>query len=101
MDRELQGQDMVPSDTISVIAGHGSSAPETPVFPVCVRVHVPSMCVCTRVCLCHLSLCGGVCVCPAQGGRRDEGDGRGGDERPEEEARGVPRLTEVGHRLSA
>ena len=54
---------MVPSDTISVIAGHGSSAPETPVFPVCVRVHVPSMCVCTRVCLCHLSLCGGVCVC--------------------------------------
>ena len=55
---------MVPTDAISHIAGYqASSATETPVFPVCVCVTVPSSCVFTQVCLCHLCLHVFVYVC--------------------------------------
>ena len=81
MDREPQGQDMVPTVTISDIAGLGhvnllKHMCSLFVFVphaeyVCVYMHVLVSAVCMCVCVC-------VCVCPAQGICRDEGNSRRG-----------------------
>ena len=85
MDREPQGQDMVPTVTISDIAGLGhvnllKHMCSLFVFVphaeyVCVYMHVLVSAVCMCVCVC-------VCVCPAQGICRDEGNRRRGAEQP-------------------
>ena len=66
-----------------------SSATETPVFPVCVCVAVPSSCMFTQVCLCCLYLHVFLCVCPHQKQRwrwqnmRLGGTRRGGTRHPQ------------------
>ena len=74
-----------------------SSDTETPIFPVCVCVTVPSSCVFTHVCLCHPCLCVFLCVCMclAHIRLREEGDRIWDLEEQEEEARDIHRLGET------
>ena len=63
VDRELQVQDMVPTDAVSAIAGHGNLQLLKHVcslfsfvspYRACVRIHMCACvaCVCVRVCVC-------------------------------------------------
>ena len=109
VDRGPQDKDMVPTDTISHIAGHGCLQLLREPCSLFAFVSLCRACVCTYtrglvppvlmwVCVC---VCVCVCVFLAQHRRTDEGVRRATAKRREEEARGVPRLRVFGRRICA
>ena len=87
MDRGLKGKDMVPTDTISHIAGHGSLQLMRELCSLFAFVSPYQACVCIRkrglaICV-NMGLC--VCVFLAQGRCTDEGFRRGTAKQREEE----------------
>jgi len=101
VDRELQVQDVVPTDAISDIAGHGHLQLLKHLCSLFVFVSPYRACVCIHMCACVA--CMGVCVCvsPAQGKNRDKRDRRGNAKQSEEEAQGVPSLRVIDRPISA
>ena len=94
VDRELQVQDMVPTDAVSAVAGHGHLQLLNHVCSLFSFVSPYRACVCIHMCACVACVCVCVCVCvsPAQGKSRDKCDRRGNVKQSEEEAQGIHSL---------
>ena len=63
VDRELQVQDVVPTDAISDIAGHGHLQLLKHLCSLFVFVSPYRACVCIHMCACVACVCVCVCVC--------------------------------------
>ena len=63
VDRELQVQDMVPTDAVSAIAGHGHFQLLNHVCSLFSFVSAYRACVCIHMCACVACVCVCVCVC--------------------------------------
>ena len=70
VDRELQVQDMVPTDAVSAIAGHGHFQLLNHVCSLFSFVSAYRACVCIHMCACVACVCVCVCVCVSSPGKK-------------------------------
>ena len=66
VDRELQVQDMVPTDAVSAIAGHGHFQLLNHVCSLFSFVSAYRACVCIHMCACVACVCVRVCLQPRE-----------------------------------